>query len=126
MPNFEFKKDCVSATALNLALDSIVIVYLRIYIPGRKDFVLWYLRLFGVKRLRRDKELANRHWAPCATDSAKAWSQTRRAFDDFCVELGESVAQEGQWRFASSLSFNLISKRGEPHNLTLSNDISRS
>ena len=26
MPNFEFKKDCVSATALNLALDSIVIV----------------------------------------------------------------------------------------------------
>ena len=53
MPNFEFKKDCVCATALNLALDSIVIVF-YLYIPGRKDFVLWYLRQFGVKRLRRD------------------------------------------------------------------------
>ena len=53
MPNFEFKKDCVCATALNLALDSIVIV--RKWMTGRKDFVLWYLRQFGVKRLRRDK-----------------------------------------------------------------------
>ena len=26
MPNFEFKKDCVSAGGLNLALDSIVII----------------------------------------------------------------------------------------------------
>ena len=41
-----------------------------------------------------DKELANRHWPSCAADLARAWSQTRRAFDDFCVELGESVAQE--------------------------------
>ena len=55
MPNFEFKKDCVCATALNLALDSIVIVLLvDYYVPGREDFVLWYLRQFGVKRLRRE------------------------------------------------------------------------
>ena len=57
MPNFEFKKDCVSATALNLALDSIVIVILYTYMTGRKDFVLWYLRQFGVKRLRREKKI---------------------------------------------------------------------
>ena len=69
-----------------------------------------------------DQELANRHWPSCAADSTKAWSQTRRAFDDSCVELAK-VAQEGQWRFASSLSFNLISKREEPHKLTLSNYI---
>ena len=56
MPNFEFKKDCVSTTALNLALDSIVIVADD---PGRKDFVLWYLRLFGVKRLRRDNVISS-------------------------------------------------------------------
>ena len=53
MTNFEFKKDCVSGPAPNLALDSIVIV-IPIYMTGRKDFVLWYLRQFGVKRLRRD------------------------------------------------------------------------
>ena len=39
-------------TAPNLALDSIVIVDGRMTV--RKDFVLWYLRQFGVKRLRRD------------------------------------------------------------------------
>ena len=54
MPNFEFKKDCVSAHTLNLALDSIVIV-VRTWMTGRKDFVLWYLRQFEVKRLRREK-----------------------------------------------------------------------
>ena len=52
MSNFEFKKDCVSTTALNLALNSIVII--AGWMTGRKDFVLWYLRQFGVKRLRRD------------------------------------------------------------------------
>ena len=57
MPNFEFKKDCVSTTALNLALNSIVIVDDDDDDPGRKDFVLWYLRQFGVKRLRREKLL---------------------------------------------------------------------
>ena len=31
MPNFEFKKDCVSRHALNVALDSIVIVYSSLY-----------------------------------------------------------------------------------------------
>ena len=55
MPNFEFKKDCVCEHTLNLALDSIVIVVVRRWMTGRKDFVLWYLRQFGVKRLRRDK-----------------------------------------------------------------------
>ena len=53
MPNFEFKKDCVSTTALNLALNSIVIVD---GMTGRKDFDLWYLRQFGVKRLRRENK----------------------------------------------------------------------
>ena len=43
----------MSEGGLNLALDSIVI--LVPYMTGRKDFVLWYLRQFGVKRLRRDK-----------------------------------------------------------------------
>ena len=43
MPNFEFKKDCVSAGGLNLALDSIVILVYT-YMTGRKDFGLWYLR----------------------------------------------------------------------------------
>ena len=52
MPNFEFKKDRVCAHTLNLALDSIVNGGRT---PGRKDFVLWYLRQFGVKRLRREK-----------------------------------------------------------------------
>ena len=52
MPNFELKKDCVCATAPNLALNSIVIVGGRM--TGRKDFVLWYLRQFGVKRLQRE------------------------------------------------------------------------
>ena len=43
----------MSETAPNLALDSIVIVDGRT-MTGRKVFVLWYLRHFGVKRLRRD------------------------------------------------------------------------
>ena len=43
----------MSERGLNLALDSIVKV--DDDDPGRKDFVLWYLRQFGVKRLRRDK-----------------------------------------------------------------------
>ena len=56
MPNFEFKKDPMSEGDLNLALDSIVIVDGRT-MTGRKDFVLWYLRQFGVKRLRRDNNI---------------------------------------------------------------------
>ena len=47
-----FKK-IVSEPAPNRALDSIV--WWTKGSPGRKDFVLWYLRQFGVKRLRRDK-----------------------------------------------------------------------
>ena len=43
----------MSRHARNLALDIIVIV-IPIYIPGRKNLDLWYLRQFGVKRLRRD------------------------------------------------------------------------
>ena len=54
MTNFELKKDCVCEPAPNLALDSIVIVDGRRRTTGRKDFVLWYLRQFGVKRLRRE------------------------------------------------------------------------
>ena len=54
MTNLEFKKDSTWGPISNLALDSIVIVY-TYYIPGRKDFDLWYLRQFGVKRLRREK-----------------------------------------------------------------------
>ena len=54
MPNFELKKDRMCEPPLNLALDSIVIVG-RLTMTGRKDFVLWYLRHFGVKRLRREK-----------------------------------------------------------------------
>ena len=42
----------MSEGGLNLALDSIVI--LVPHMTGRKDFVLWYLRQFGVKRLRRE------------------------------------------------------------------------
>ena len=44
MPNFELKKDPMSERGLNLALDSIVNVG---WMTGRKDSVLWYLRLFG-------------------------------------------------------------------------------
>ena len=51
MSNFEFKKDRVFGHGRNLALNSIVIGG---RMTGRKDFVLWYLRQFGVKRLRRD------------------------------------------------------------------------
>ena len=58
MPNFEFKKDRVCETAPNIALDSIVNVGWTDGSPGRKDFVLWYLRQFGVKRLRRDNKFA--------------------------------------------------------------------
>ena len=49
-------KEITRGTISNRVIDSIVIVYLRIYIPGRQDFVLWYLRQFGVKRLRREND----------------------------------------------------------------------
>ena len=41
---------------LNLALDSIVNVGWMDVSPERKDF-LWYLRQFGVKRLRRENDV---------------------------------------------------------------------
>ena len=54
MRNFEFKKDPMSETAPNRALGSIVKVGWMV--TGRKDFVLWYLRQFEVKRLRRENQ----------------------------------------------------------------------
>ena len=56
MANFEYKKDRMCATAPNLALDSIVIVDDG-RTTGRQDFVLWYLRQFGEKRLRRETHI---------------------------------------------------------------------
>ena len=62
MTNLEFKKDSTWGPISNLALDSIVIVLLYTYIPGRKDFDLWYLRQFEVKRLRREKGRFQKIW----------------------------------------------------------------
>ena len=75
----------------------------------------------------KDLQLANRHCllAPPIHTSLRPVQKSPKAHRVWDQILDEFTAQESQWRFASFTYFNLISRRGEPHNLVLSNDISR-
>ena len=46
-----------------------------------------------------DQKLANRHWPSCAPDSSKGPISNPASFDEFCIELDESAAQEANGDF---------------------------